>query len=292
MAAPKEWKKILYEDQNKPDNYVDDKSFLRELKKNKHIRSYEYWPTVSDSGCITQQISSVCIFVVIFMYMDNKQLKPDELFIVTTILTIIGYICYVKLENSSNTTRSNRTVCDDMKTSIMFGGFSFSLSPVLVSLTETISTDTIYAMTSMMMIANILFYNYSADQDDVPGTLSLNAATFASICLASRLNTTWHAFSIVLFSFEWFALWPLLRHRLKTIYPKCNNTITVVLGLLALVFLLSTTIPGAILFLSIHIFINFICPAFLKILQVRKNNIYGPWDEAQPGLQNVKSKSS
>lgn len=42
----------------------------------------------------------------------------------------------------------------------MFTGFSYCLSPVLASLTETISTDTIYAMTTVMLLANLAFHNY------------------------------------------------------------------------------------------------------------------------------------
>lgn len=55
------------------------------------------------------------------------------------------------------------TVLDDLKTAVIFTGFSFGLSPVLVSLTETISTDTIYAMTTVMLLANLLFHDYGAN---------------------------------------------------------------------------------------------------------------------------------
>jgi phosphatidylinositol glycan class C protein len=43
MAAPKKtkWRKILYEQQNVPDNYVDD-SFLDEMKKNCNFLSYTF----------------------------------------------------------------------------------------------------------------------------------------------------------------------------------------------------------------------------------------------------------
>ena len=50
-----------------------------------------------------------------------------------------------------------------MKTVLIFAGFSYCLSPVLVSLTETIATDTIYAMTTVMLLANLLFHDYLAD---------------------------------------------------------------------------------------------------------------------------------
>ena len=54
-------------------------------------------------------------------------------------------------------------VLDDLKTALVFAGFSYGLSPVLVSLTETISTDTIYAMTTMMLIGNLMFHHYGAN---------------------------------------------------------------------------------------------------------------------------------
>ena len=49
----------------------------------------------------------------------------------------------------------------------------------------------------------------------VSQSLSLNAAIFASVCLASRLPTVWHAFATVTFAVEVFALWPLLRRKIK-----------------------------------------------------------------------------
>lgn len=54
---------------------------------------------------------------------------------------------------------------DDIKTVLIFGGLSYCLSPVLVSLTETIATDTIYAMTTVMLLANLLFHDYLADAE-------------------------------------------------------------------------------------------------------------------------------
>ncbi|GFS02927.1 phosphatidylinositol N-acetylglucosaminyltransferase subunit C-like, partial [Elysia marginata] len=99
---------------------------------------------------------------------------------------------------------------------VLFQFLSIALSPILVSLTETISTDTIYAMTTLMLLANFFFYNYNYSEDShVPGPLSLNAAVFASVCLASRLHTAWHACTTVTVSFQLFALGPLLRKNLK-----------------------------------------------------------------------------
>lgn len=41
MKRKKPWRKVLYEDQGVPDNYVD-KSFLEEMKKNCELTKYPY----------------------------------------------------------------------------------------------------------------------------------------------------------------------------------------------------------------------------------------------------------
>ncbi|WAR30532.1 PIGC-like protein, partial [Mya arenaria] len=128
MAAGTKWKKILYEDQGVPDHYVDE-SFLDELKKNLYTRTYDYWAVVNESGVIVQQLCSVCMFVLVFLFMDSHVLQPEILVFISASLTLLGYC----------------------------------LSPVLLSLTETIATDTIYAMTAVMLIANLLCHDYGAD---------------------------------------------------------------------------------------------------------------------------------
>ena len=50
------------------------------------------------------------------------------------------------------------SVLDDVKTLILFLGFLFSLSPILKTLTDSISTDTIYAMTvraSLILVSGV-----------------------------------------------------------------------------------------------------------------------------------------
>ncbi|XP_076436257.1 phosphatidylinositol N-acetylglucosaminyltransferase subunit C-like [Babylonia areolata] len=290
MAGVPKWRKILYENQGVPDNYVDE-SFLDELKKNLYTRTYSYQTLLVESGAITQQLSSVSIFVVSFMYMEEKWLSPQLLVLVTSLATLALYFVNILVTDNTLEDRSNRTYVDDVKTAVLFLGISFILSPVLVSLTETISTDTIYAMTTIMLLANLLFHDYTAAPNRVPGALSLSAAMFASVCLASRLHTPWHAFATVTFSFQLFALWPVLRCRLQR-YFSIRGQLSMTTTITAATFsaLASMTTVGAVLYAVAFLFVTFVCPAWLISLQRFKNNIYGPWDEAEIKVEKEEEK--
>ncbi|XP_013382168.1 phosphatidylinositol N-acetylglucosaminyltransferase subunit C [Lingula anatina] len=282
MEPKKRWKKVLYEDQGVPDNYVDE-SFLDEMQKNVHIRTYHYWSVVQESGVVTQQICSVCLFVAMFLFMDDKVLSPKVLFCVSSFLTIIGYCIHELLEymEEDSDNMQTRTGWSAMKTVLMFVAFSYGLSPILMTLTDTISTDTVYAMTAAMLLANLLFHDYGADAAVVSGALSLNAAIFASVCLASRLHTTWHAFTTVTLAVEVFALWPVLRRKLKVKVKHSQLVLTIILTLVTVVTIATLSTVAAVLLTLLYVFITFVCPAWLISLQPYKNNIYGPWDEAE-----------
>ncbi|XP_074653882.1 phosphatidylinositol N-acetylglucosaminyltransferase subunit C-like [Tubulanus polymorphus] len=272
------WKKVLYIRQNVPDNYVDD-SFLDQMKNNLNSHTYDYWTVVLQSGVVTQQICSVCIFVAVFLYMSNDWLDPRTVFIASSLLSVIGYICYDQM-TSSTPRVDNRTRYDDVKSAVMFVVFGFGLSPILMTLTETISTDTIYAMTTFMLLSNICFHDYGATAAVVSGALSFNAAIFASVCLASRFDTTWHTFSTITFAVEIFALWPELRRKIKLKIPHGLLGMTFVMVIVTCTMLVCVSPVGAILLLGTVLFITFICPYWLIKLQPYKNNIHGPWDEA------------
>ncbi|KFV97238.1 Phosphatidylinositol N-acetylglucosaminyltransferase subunit C, partial [Fulmarus glacialis] len=134
---------------------------------------------------------------------------------------------------------------------------------VLKTLTESISTDTIYAMSALMLLGHLIFFDYGANAAIVSSTLSLNMAIFASVCLASRLPRSLHAFVMVTFAMQIFALWPMLQKKLKARTPQCYVGVTV---LFALALLLA---------------IPCLCPYCLIRLQLLKDNIHGPWDEAE-----------
>ncbi|XP_077986907.1 phosphatidylinositol N-acetylglucosaminyltransferase subunit C-like [Glandiceps talaboti] len=273
------WKKVLYDNQGKPDNYVDE-SFLDEMKKNLNIRTYELWNVIIESGVVSQQLSSICVFIVAFIYMEEDVLTPQFLLTLSGTMTILGYILYDVIDRGREKQQSGRTRLDDIKSVCLFLTVTFGLSPILKTLTDSISTDTIYAMTVFMFLGNLLFYDYGSTGAIASNALSLNAAIFASVCLASRLPTPWHAFATVIFAMQVFALLPVLRRQFKSNIPASQVTVTWLLATVAMVALFTVSKVGAVLFLLLHLSITFLFPFWLIKLQPYKNNIHGPWDEA------------
>lgn len=274
------WHKVLYKKQPFPDNYVD-QSFLEKLRKNVHARKYQYWAVVFESGVMIQQLCCVCVFVVIWWYMDVGLLAPQCLFGAGLVSSLVGYILFDIIDSGTGRSESGRTRWADLKSSVVFVAFTYGFSPVLKTLTESISTDTIYAMSAFMLLGHLIFFDYGANAAIVSSTLSLNMAIFASVCLASRLPRSLHAFVMVTFAIQIFALWPMLQKKLKAQTPCGYVVITLLFAMAALVGLLTITGVGAVLFALLLVSISCLCPYCLIRLQLFKNNIHGPWDEAE-----------
>ncbi|XP_003229561.1 phosphatidylinositol N-acetylglucosaminyltransferase subunit C [Anolis carolinensis] len=274
------WQKVLYKRQPFPDNYVD-RSFLEKLRKNIHARKYQYWAVVFESGLVIQQLCSVCVFVVIWWYMDMGLLAPQWLFGAGLISSLIGYVIFDAVESGIGKSQSDQSQWADLKNAVVFLAFTYGFSPVLKTLTESISTDTIYAMSAVMLLGHLIFYDYGANAAIVSSTLSLNMAIFASVCLASRLPCSLHAFVMVTFAIQIFALWPMLQKKLKAQTPHCYMVITLLFAMSALMGLLTVSSVGTVLFALLLVSISCLCPYCLIRLQLFKDNIHGPWDEAE-----------
>ncbi|KAM4722886.1 phosphatidylinositol N-acetylglucosaminyltransferase subunit C [Rhinophrynus dorsalis] len=280
VALPPDWKKVLYERQPFPDNYVDE-SFLEELRKNIYVRQYRYWAVVFESGVVIQQLCSVCVFSVIWWYMDQDLLSPQKLCGVVLAFTLLGYLLFDAVDHGEGRRGSGRTRWADLKSTLVFSAFTYGFSPVLKTLTESISTDTIYAMSVLMLLGHLVFFDYGANAAVVSSTLSINMAIFASVCLASRLPRSLHAFAMVTFAIQIFALWPSLQRKLRAHTPRTYIGVTFLFAVFAVVGLLSISSVGALLFFLLLLSVSFLCPFCLIRLQLFKDNIHGPWDEAE-----------
>ncbi|KAG0025268.1 hypothetical protein BGZ82_010128 [Podila clonocystis] len=268
------WRKLLYVKQDYPDDHVDD-TFLEELQKNANVRHYEYWSVVLESTIISQHISSIVIFVAVFIYLYFGLLSSHALIYIGTAGTAIGY-GFWDWSNTMLTPDSNYK----------------RLTPILKTLTEKTSEDTIWALTVILFLANLAFHDYgSGNRRNIkyPGSLSTNAAIFASVVLASRFKTNLHVFGLMSFAVEWFALFPMLRRQVRSISNRGNLALTIVLFLTATTLFSQISPAIVVIYILGMAFLTFVCPFWLIWIQRYKNEIHGPWDEARPKIQHGRS---
>ncbi|XP_073976333.1 phosphatidylinositol glycan anchor biosynthesis class C [Rhodnius prolixus] len=265
-SSKKPWKKNLYENLGYADNYTDI-SFLEELKKNINIREVSFKEAFLGASLVTQQLCIVVFFSLTFFHMYNEWISSEIAFMyICTVLTC-SYLWYNAVEVTSKVRLIKGLMC--------FLLLGYLLSPVLKTLTESISTDTIYAMTVFMMAIHLVFFDYGIKVTIVSSSLSFNAAVFGSLCLASRLGSPFDAFVLLASAVLYFLMFPL-------ILTKIGDSIIIVIILVAVsiygLYHVSATIT--ILYVATIIFLNLLCPVLFVRWYAYKDNIYGPWDEA------------
>ncbi|KAJ2826745.1 glycosylphosphatidylinositol anchor biosynthesis, partial [Coemansia erecta] len=72
------WRKLLYIPQDYPDDYVDN-TFLMELQKNANVRMYNYSTVVMQTTVVTQHISSIAVFIAVFINLYRGALTGNLL---------------------------------------------------------------------------------------------------------------------------------------------------------------------------------------------------------------------
>lgn len=195
------------------------------------------------------------------------------------VCAMLGYGLHQVLASTVDSGDEPRTRLADLQSAAIFLSFTYGFSPVLKTLTESVSTDTVYAMSAVMLLAHLIFFPYT--QPSPPGSLSLNAALFASVCLASRLPGALHTFAMLSCALLVFALWPCLLQRLREKAPSQFTGVCVGMCIGGIGGLGSQSLVGAVLLALALGNVTFFCPLLLITLQRQKDNIQGPWDEAE-----------
>lgn len=269
-------RRTLYTASSLPDNHTDDETFLSGLQKNIEFREVSLYEATRGATFLTQELCTVVIFILIYIYLYNEWFDAETLFICTSSLAVLGYLHYKTYYSHDKRCRN------DIRTALIFIVFGYQFSPVLYTLTDTISTNTIYTMTFLMLLIHIIFFNYGVSAAIVSNSLSLNSAVFASVCLASRLSSAYHAFVFMCIAAECFVLFPIFRNGIKNSIP-----LTVILVGISFIALVSLSAITTTLFVFVVFFINVICPFVFVHYQKYKDNIYGPWDEAVVSEQKM-----
>uniref|UniRef100_A0A1I8ITZ1 Phosphatidylinositol glycan, class C n=3 Tax=Macrostomum lignano TaxID=282301 RepID=A0A1I8ITZ1_9PLAT len=271
----------------RPDNFTGD-DFLEDLKRNLYVKRHSLLTVVVATGRVFQHFCSLCLFVQAYCLMLQGTLAPETVLFGLGMLAPPLYLAYLFCASGSadkSDLSPMRTAFGHCRLLLVLTAFTLMWSPLLKSLTATISTDTIHAMTAFFLTANLLFHDYGGSAAIVSKSFSLNSAVFAAICLASRLPSSLHTFTTVELALFVFAFWPELRRNMSVglhspFQPVLSLGLTFLLNLAAQCAMCFISMPAACCFLLLSCFIMLICPIMFVAMQAQKNNIHGPWDEA------------
>ncbi|XP_054731922.1 phosphatidylinositol N-acetylglucosaminyltransferase subunit C [Anastrepha obliqua] len=268
LHSRRQWQKSLYENADYDDNYTDP-SFLKELRTNLNVRLFTFEEAVKGITRLNNQVSCVTLFLVIFYLLYTGDVMPPNVLFVTGLSTSIGYIFY-----RGRKLFDFQCILEDSKTLLSVLVFGYLFAPLLHRLTNAISTDTIFSMTFFVLLLNLIFCDYGLSAAMVSKALSLNAAIFASICLASRLSTAFHAFALLVEAAVFFVLYPIF----TSLYWHWYFLVPI-FGLCCCL-LYNVSINILLFYVLFTGFINILCPYIFVAQQQYKHNIHGPWDEA------------
>ncbi|RHZ43405.1 phosphatidylinositol N-acetylglucosaminyltransferase [Aspergillus thermomutatus] len=187
----------------------------------------------------------------------------------------------------------NRQRLSTVKSAFLIYFSLLGLSPILKSLTKSTASDSIWAMSCWLLFMNIFSFDYGSGEGagatKFPASLSTNAAVMASTVLASRLPSTTHVFSLMLFSIEVFGLFPIFRRQLRHISWTGHVFLTLALVIVAggavgmtLRGGWTAAVVGSLLGSILTAFAMGGCSWWLISLQKYKNVVTGPWDPARP----------
>ena len=187
VAPPKPpWRKILWAEQPYPDNYVD-KTFLASVLTYTDTTRYDLLTLVKASTVVTQQLSTVAFFSMLFYLCYYERLSAGALLCLELLLLLLGSAAALcAAQNAApgpslGTTQALRSGAGQL---LILVGWLLALSPILATLTRTFSDDTICALTISLFVCHLVSHDYayaSHYSSRLQGSLSLNAAIFACV---------------------------------------------------------------------------------------------------------------
>jgi len=151
----------------------------------------------------------------------------------------------------------------------------FIFSPMLRTLTQLYSTDTVNVLAQCCAGAHLLFYNYGI------GGIQPSFAFLMCLLLSSRFKSTEQVASYLLLAAFLLVAIPaagrICRSYFRPNFPGLGINLVACFLLFQII---EPYYPLNLLYISFVAFVTFICPILISILGNFKNVVRGPWDVA------------
>ncbi|KAK8709726.1 hypothetical protein V6N13_060734 [Hibiscus sabdariffa] len=284
---PSRWRKVAYGGMQPgyDDNHTDE-TFLEDMVMNANVVKRNMLKVMQDSVSISQYLCIVALVVLVWIYTLRSTLNENSLLLLDVSLLGSGFIILVLTEEMLSLKRLLNYV---LNVSFFTTGL-FVLAPIYQTLTRSISSDSIWAVTISLLLLHLFLHDYSGSTIRPSGALknpnltsciSLNASIVASVFIASRLPSRVHVFATMLFSLQIFLFAPLVTYCIKKYSFRLHLLFSLGLMAVTLTFVYSLHCLLFVLLVGMLIFVNVVCPYWLIRIQEYKFEINGPWDEAK-----------
>jgi hypothetical protein len=173
-----------------PDNYTDEATFLDHLQRNPRLQPYEFWSLMADATVIVQHLASVVIFCCCFVAIIHGRVSPVAVVGWASLCTVLAWVLWDHwMGQEFKTVASNAPLTPTSETdepaprasqalsprakqrlataksAILIYAALLGLSPILKSLTRSTTSDSIWAISTWLLMMNVAFFDYSAGAD-------------------------------------------------------------------------------------------------------------------------------
>ena len=281
------WRKIAYGGMQPgfDDNHTDE-SFLEDMVTNTNVVKRNFLKVMQDSVSISQYLCIVALVGLVWTYTLRSTLDENSLLLLDVSLLGLGFMVLMM----TGEMLSLGLLLHYLLNISFFTTGLYILAPVYYTLTRSISSDSIWAVTVLLILHHLFLHDYSGSTISAPGALqnptltsciSLNASVVASVFIASRLPSRLHVFAIMLFSLQVFLFAPLLTYCVKKHSSYLHLCLSFLLMAVTLGFVYTLHRLLLVMMLGLLVFVNVVCPYWLIRIQEYKFQINGPWDEAK-----------
>jgi hypothetical protein len=168
-----------------PDNYTDETTFLDHLQRNPRLQPYEFWSLMADGTVIVQHLASVVIFCCCFVAIIHGRVSPIAVVGWASVCTVLAWFLWdhwmgqeleavaglpsaaalgsnkASSKGSAALSLRNQQRVATAKSAMLIYAALLGLSPILKSLTRSTTSDSIWALSTWLLMMNIAFFDYS-----------------------------------------------------------------------------------------------------------------------------------
>lgn len=155
------------------------------------LKRPEYLRIMLGTAVITQQISIITIFLVVFLQVSRDALSVQFLFAIDIFLLAVGFLFSSPCSTTFSRTHSSKEgIFSTLWWFFLLAASLRVLSPVLRTSTVSYSDDTIYALTLLLLGIHLLFYDYSSSSASLSLILEDKGTRIRGEHKGSKLGST------------------------------------------------------------------------------------------------------